>query len=82
MGNVTSLWLEQIRRREELMDRVMEKCGVDALRAVRAQNGDAFFAARAECLACTHEVDCRNWCSETSDRLPPIFCPNADFFRA
>jgi hypothetical protein len=60
----------------------MEKCAVDVLKAARAQNGDAFFAARAKCLACTHEADCRNWCLETSEQLPPIFCPNVDFFRA
>jgi hypothetical protein len=82
MDNSTSLWLERVRRRQALMDRVIEKCAVDVLKAVRAQNGDAFFTARAWCLACPHEADCRNWCVETSERLPPIFCPNADFFRA
>jgi hypothetical protein len=82
MDNSTSLWLEHVRRRQALMDRVMEKCAVDVLKAARDQNGDAFFTARAKCLACTHEADCRNWCLETSERLPPIFCPNADFFRA
>jgi hypothetical protein len=46
MDNSTSLWLKQIRRRQELMDSVIEKCGVDVLKAVRAENGDGFFAAR------------------------------------
>jgi hypothetical protein len=82
MDNSTSLWLERVRGRQALMDRVMEKCAVDVLKVVRAQNGDAFFAARARCLACTHEADCRDRRLETPDRLPPIFCPNADFFRA
>ena len=51
MDNSTSLWLKQIRRRQELMDSVIEKCGVDVLKAVRAANGDGFFAARGKCLA-------------------------------
>jgi Family of unknown function (DUF6455) len=81
MDNSTSLWLKQIRRRQELMDSVMEKCGVDVLKAVRAANGDGFFAARGKCRDCVREEDCRNWWLNASE-LPPNFCPNADFFRA
>jgi hypothetical protein len=82
MDKSASLWLEQVRRRQELMDRVMEKCGVDALKAVRAQNGDGYFEARAKCRACVHEDNCRNWCLTASELLPPSLCPNANFFRA
>jgi uncharacterized protein DUF6455 len=82
MDNSTSPWLHQIRRRQELMDSVMEKFGVDVLNAVRAENGDGFFAARAKCRECVHEDDCRNWCFKASELLPPNFCPNADFFCA
>lgn len=61
----------------------MERVGVDVLAAVRADNGQAFFDARAKCRVCRHESDCRNWLelSETL-QLPPYFCPNANFFRA
>ena len=81
MDNSTSLWLKRIRRRQELIDSVMEKCGVDVLKAVRAENGDGFFAARGKCRDCVREDDCRNWWLNASE-LPPNFCPNADFFRA
>src|SRR6266545_3972737 len=77
-----TLWLNRVRRRQALMDSMMEKCGVDVLKAVRAEKGDAFFAARAKCRDCAHEDDCRDWLKmEMPDSLPPNFCPNADYFR-
>ena len=82
MENSTSLWLKKIRRRQDLMDSVMERCEVDPLAAVRVESGEAFFLARAKCRQCLHEDDCRNWWLETSGSLPPNFCPNADFLRA
>jgi len=85
MDNSTSSWLKQIRRRQELMDSVMERCGVDVLAAVRAESGEAFFVARAKCRECLQEDNCRNWWLEASGslrRLPPNFCPNADFLGA
>jgi|SRR5581483_6856171 len=81
MENSTSLWLNQIRRRQALMDSMMEQCGVDTLKAVRVDNGDAFFTARAKCRDCVHEDDCRRWLLEKPGSLPPNFCPNADYFR-
>jgi hypothetical protein len=83
MDNSASIWMKQVRRRQELMDGVMEKSRVDVLTAVRAEGGEAFFLARAKCRDCLHEDDCRNWWLEASEslRLPPNFCPNAVFFR-
>lgn len=77
-------WLNQVLRRQELMDSVMGRCGVHVLTAVRADNGQAFFEARAKCRDCLDESDCRNWwlASSEAERLPPNFCPNANFFRA
>ena len=82
MENSTSLWLKKIRRRQDLMDSVIERCEVDLLAAVRVESGEAFFVARAKCRQCLHEDDCRNWWLEKSGSLPPNFCPNADFLRA
>ena len=78
----TSSWLKHVRRRQELMDSVMQKSGVDVLTAVRADNGQAFFEARAKCRDCLHESDCRSWWLSEALPLPPNFCPNANFFRA
>jgi hypothetical protein len=83
MDTSTPSWLTQALRQQELMDQMMERVGVDVLTTVRADNGQAFFDARAKCRDCRHESDCRNWLelSETL-RVPPYFCPNANFFRA
>ena len=61
------------------MDSVMEECGVDVLKAVRAENGDGFFAARAKSIASGKTI-AENWWLNASE-LPPNFCPNSDFFR-
>jgi Family of unknown function (DUF6455) len=84
MDTATPSWLKEVLGRQELMDRVMEKSGVDVLTAVRADNGQAFFEARAKCRDCPHESACRDWWLESSEelRLPPNFCSNANFFRA
>jgi hypothetical protein len=72
----------QVRRRQELMDHMMQRLGVDVVTAIRADDGQAFIEARARCRNCLHESDCRNWL-ESSEALPlpPDFCPNANFLR-
>ena len=83
MDTSTPSWLEQVLRRQELMDHMMQRAGVDVLTAVRADNGQAFFDSRARCRVCSHESDCRNWLQLSEAlRVPPYFCPNANFFRA
>jgi Family of unknown function (DUF6455) len=69
METSTLSWLKQILRRQELMDRVMEKCGVDVLAAIRADKGQVFFEARAKCRECPHDVACRDWWLESSEEL-------------
>jgi hypothetical protein len=83
MDASTPSWLKQVLHQQELMDHMMQRVGVDVLMTVRADNGQAFFDARAKCRDCRHESDCRNWLelSETL-RVLPYFCPNASFFRA
>ena len=77
----TFLWptFSQILHRHELMDGMMQACGVDVLTAVRA--GEPYVQARASCRDCLHEGDCRNWFLGDSGAAPD-FCPNVDFFRA
>ena len=72
----------EVRRRQELMDHMMQRLGVDVLVAVRANEGQAFVEARAKCRNCLHESACRNWLESPGTLpFPPDFCPNADFFR-
>jgi hypothetical protein len=72
----------QVRRRQDLMDEMMERLGVDVLTAVRKGNGQGFVGARTRCRGCLHESECRLWL-DSSPKLPipPDFCPNANFFR-
>ncbi len=73
---------EELLRRYELMDRMMEAHGVDALAALRVDGGLAFIEARAKCRYCRHEAVCRNWLASEGHRGSPNFCPNAAFFRS
>jgi len=73
----------QVRRRQALMDEMMERLGVDVLIAVRMDNGQGFVRARARCRDCLHESECRQWLDSSPILpMPPAFCPNAEFFRA
>lgn len=73
--------LDRIFRQAELMDRVMERLGVDPFAAARLDRGMAWYEARTKCIACCHERECRSWL-ERSDPYPapPQPCPNAEFF--
>jgi hypothetical protein len=70
MSNSRLLWptQKQLRRRYELMNRMMQKRGL------------AFLQARAKCRYCLHEEACRRWLTIRAPRTSPDFCPNAAFF--
>jgi len=83
MSTSRRLWptLEQVRRQQELMDRMMYTIGVDVHTAVGIDGGLAFLEARAKCRYCIHEKSCRDWLESTEGVRPsPDFCPNARFF--
>ena len=82
MSNSRLLWPtpEQLQRRHELMDRMMQKRGVEAYAARRVDGGLAFHEARAKCRYCLHEEECRRWLTIRTPRTSPDFCPNAAFF--
>jgi hypothetical protein len=82
---VSTRWpmFNQVRRRQELMDHMVQSLGVDVLTAIRVGDGQAFVEARARCRNCLHESECRNWLvSPETLPFPPNFCPNANFFRS
>ena len=69
-------------RQAELMDRMMERMGVDPSVAVRRENGMAWYEARTRCIDCVHERRCRSWFEPSSSSgAEPDFCPNARFFQ-
>jgi hypothetical protein len=74
--------LDRIFRHAELMDRVMERIGVDPASAARVDRGMAWYEARSRCIACCDERACRAWleCPDPPTALPRS-CANAEFFR-
>ena len=75
--------LDRVFRQARLMDRVMERAGVDAGMAARSDKGMAFYDARTKCIACCRERACRMRLEGAEGHLlPPDFCPNAAFFRS
>ena len=80
----SSPMLDRIFRQAELMDRMMERVGVNPAAAARLERGTAWYEARTSCIACCSERQCRDWLtlSETQAvSAPPEFCHNAAFFR-
>ena len=74
--------LDRVFRQAELMDRVMERLGVDPAMAARVDRGTAVYEARTRCIACSHERECRHWLEGSGVHASPAdFCPNADFLR-
>lgn len=71
---------EELRKRNAMMDEMMEKRGVDVLEALRVDGGLAFIEARAKCRYCLNEGICRRWLAGDGHRGPEDFCPNAAFF--
>jgi Family of unknown function (DUF6455) len=84
MQNLRLLWptRDELRQRYELMDQMMETCGVDVPAAIRMDGGLAFIEARAKCRYCLHEGVCRHWLASEDERGPADFCPNTAFFRS
>ncbi len=82
MSNSRLLWPtpKQLRRRLDLMDRMMQKRGVEVCAALGVDGGMAFKEARAKCRYCLYEEKCRRWLTIKAPRTSPDFCPNAAFF--
>jgi len=75
--------LERVLRHVELMDRMMERIGVDPALAARIDGGSAWYDARTRCIGCCREAACHAWLAEAGPSAePPGFCANAPFLRA
>jgi hypothetical protein len=76
--------VDRVIRHAELMDRMMERLGVDAAAAARVEMGMAFHKARTRCIGCCRERQCRDWLARSESgapREPPQFCSDGEFFR-
>ncbi len=73
--------LRRILAQAELMDRMLQRLGVDEAALARLDGGMGLYEARTRCLACRNERECRAWLEGwTSPADPSEFCPNAAFF--
>ena len=85
MPTATPQWpmFREVLRRQELLDDMMERCGVDVLDVIRRDRGQSFAEARAKCRLCLSARTCREWLLAPGVELasPPDFCPNACLFR-
>jgi hypothetical protein len=85
MRIATPQWpmFREVLRRQELMDDMMERCGVDLLDVIRKDRGQSLVEARSRCRWCACVGTCRDWLLAPDGDVssPPDFCPNADFFR-
>ena len=62
---------------------MMERLDVDPLALVRLSQGEAYAAARRQCLTCGTSDKCLRWLE--AEHLPgtvPEFCPNLRIFAA
>jgi hypothetical protein len=73
--------LERIFRHAELLDRMLERLGIDAVAAARLDGGMARYEARTKCIGCCRERQCSEWLARSAPGEWPEFCCNAEFFR-
>lgn len=67
----------------DLMDRVLQKAGIDPLEVIRKDQGASWYEARTRCIDCESGRHCRAWLeAEPGDGRPtaPEFCPNRALF--
>jgi hypothetical protein len=76
--------LDRVFRHAELMDRMMERVGIDAAAAARLEKGVALYKARTRCIGCCRERQCSDRLARSdsdASGAPPEFCSDAEFFR-
>jgi hypothetical protein len=77
--------LNRVLQQAELMDRMIERLGIDPVVAARLENGMAWYEARSQCIACHSERQCQEWLKRAPTEPsiePPDFCHNTAFFRS
>lgn len=84
MGDLGKSWpmLDRNSRQPELMQRMMDRLGVNQALATRVDGGMAWAEARTKCVFCRNEQGCRAWLEGSEGApMPQGLCPNIGFFR-
>lgn len=69
----------------DLLNRMMTCTGIDPIVAIRSDGGASWQEARARCIDCVADRQCRDWLDADPCNGPlhiPPFCPNGEFFKA
>jgi hypothetical protein len=75
--------LDHVLAQADLMDRMIERVGVNPAVIARLDRGMTWYAARTRCIECTHVRECRAWVDGSAPgTAPPDFCPNAKLFQS
>lgn len=74
-----------VEQREQRLDEIMERMGIDLHRFRRDAHGATFEMARWNCIRCAHPTACQDWI-DSLERNPmaprPHFCPNCALLRS
>ena len=75
--------LDHVLAQADLMDRMIERVGVNPAVVARLDRGMTWYAARTRCVECNHSRECRAWVNGSAPGTsPPGFCPNAALFQS
>jgi len=75
--------LDHVLSQADLMDRMIDRVGVNPAVVARLDRGMTWYAARTRCIECSHSRECRTWVDGTAaGTAPPDFCPNGRLFES
>jgi Family of unknown function (DUF6455) len=75
--------LDHVLAQADLMDRMIDRVGVNPAVVARLDRGMTWYAARTRCIECSHSRECRAWVDGTAaGTAPPDFCPNGKLFES
>ena len=68
--------LDHVLAQADLMDRMIDRVGVNPAVVARLDRGMTWYAARTRCIECSHSRECRAWVAGTKEgNTHTNFCP-------
>lgn len=82
---MTRPMVDHVMQREERLQTLVERLGIDIGRLVRADHGTTLAKANWNCIRCPHPNACLDWLNARAAGLSvnrPHFCPNCELLSA
>ena len=75
--------VNHVKQREQRLDKMLERLGVDISRLRRDRHGTTYEIASWNCVRCAHPNACSDWFEKAGQEqtTPPHFCPNCEVLR-